>query len=170
LDPIRVVEADVEVDGKRVSRVESSLPRRGAVIDCSRCLVLPGNVNAHMHLYSALARGMPYRLDPPTNFVEILKRIWWRLDRSLDEESVRASALAGGMEALLWGTTAMLDHHASPNAIEGSLDLIAVSLEELGLRAVLCYEVSDRDGPERADAGVAENRRFVAAARERSLA
>ena len=130
--------------------------------DCSGCLILPGNVCAHTHLYSALARGMPYALEPPQNFVQILQRVWWRLDRALDDESVRASALVGGMEALLSGTTTLIDHHASPNAIDGSLDVIEGALGALGVRSVLCYETSDRDGPERAAAGVAENRRFLA--------
>ncbi len=87
--------------------------------------------------------------------------MWWRLDRALDEQTVRASALAGGLAALLAGTTTLVDHHASPNAIDGSLDVIAEALGELGLRSLLCYEVTDRDGPERARAGVAENRRFL---------
>jgi putative selenium metabolism protein SsnA len=108
---------------------------------------------------------MPFRLEPPTSFVEILQRVWWRLDRALDEESIRASALVGGMEALLSGTTSVVDHHASPNAIEGSLDVITGALESLGIRSVLCYEVTDRDGPERASAGIQENLRFAAAGR-----
>src|SRR6266516_861515 len=94
LDPPTVVDADVSVDADRIVALGPSVRRDGgATIDCSGCLVLPGNVNAHMHLYSALARGMPYRLPPPTNFVEILQRVWWRLDRALDEEAIRASAL-----------------------------------------------------------------------------
>ena len=104
---------------------------------------------------------MPYALEPPENFLQILQRIWWRLDRALDEESIRASALVGGMEALLSGTTTLVDHHASPNAIDGSLDVIADALGSLGVRSVLCYETSDRDGAERAAAGIAENRRFL---------
>jgi putative selenium metabolism protein SsnA len=133
----------------------------GARRDCSGCLIVAGNVCAHTHLYSALARGMPYRLPPPENFLQILQRIWWRLDRALDEETIRASALVGGMEALLSGTTTLVDHHASPNAIDGSLDVIAEALASLGVRSVLCYETSDRDGPERALAGVTENARFA---------
>jgi len=124
-------------------------------------LITPGNVCSHHHLYSALARGMPYHLAPPTNFTEILQRVWWRLDRALDASSVRASALRGGLEALLAGTTTIVDHHASPNFIEGSLDLIADALGDLGARSVLCYEVTDRDGPDRALAGVEENERFL---------
>ncbi|HEX4777166.1 MAG TPA: amidohydrolase family protein [Acidimicrobiia bacterium] len=156
LDPVRVERRDLHVADGRVV-----VDARGARRDCSGCLVLPGNVCAHTHLYSALARGMPYRLPPPETFVEILQRIWWRLDRALDEETVRASALVGGMEALLSGTTTLVDHHASPNAIDGSLDVIADELGSLGVRSVLCYETSDRDGDARALAGVAENARFA---------
>ena len=156
LDPLRVVEADLHVaDGRVAAEVG------GARRDCSGCLVVPGNTCAHTHLYSALARGMPYRLEPPESFLQILQRVWWRLDRALDEEGVRASALVGGMEALLAGTTTLVDHHASPSAIDGSLDVIEEALASLGVRCVLCYETSDRDGPERAQAGVAENRRFA---------
>jgi putative selenium metabolism protein SsnA len=113
---------------------------------------------------------MPYDLEPPEDFVQILQRVWWRLDRALDEDTIRASALVGGMEALLSGTTTLVDHHASPNAIDGSLDVVAEALGELGVRSVLCYETSDRDGPERARAGVAENRRFVQRVRDERLA
>ena len=123
--------------------------------------MIPGNVCAHHHLYSSLARGMPYGLDPPRNFVETLRRLWWRLDRALDDEAVWASAVVGGAVAILNGTTTVIDHHASPNAVDGSLDLIASVQTDLGVRSVLCYEVSDRDGPERADAGLEENRRFL---------
>lgn len=164
LDPPEVLEADVVLAGDRVQQVGSAPPgvRRR---DCSGALVLPGLVCAHTHLYSALSRGMPYRLTPPTNFPEILQRVWWRLDRALDPESVRLSALVGGVEALLAGTTTVVDHHASPNSIDGSLDVVADALETLGLRSVLGYEVSDRDGPAAARDGIAENARFLQAAR-----
>ncbi len=132
-------------------------------IDCSGCLIVPGNVCAHTHLYSALARGMPYHLGTPHSFMQILQRVWWRLDRALDETTIRASASAGGMEALLAGTTTLIDHHASPTAVDGSLDIVADALGSLGIRSVLCYETSDRDGPEIARAGLAENGRFLAA-------
>ena len=162
LDPPSVVTADVGIEDGVVT-VVGRAPEGATRIDCTGCLVVPGNVNAHMHLYSALARGMPYRLDPPEDFVKILQRVWWRLDRALDPDSIRASALAGGMDALLTGTTTVVDHHASPEAIDGSLDVIAQALADIGLRSVLCYEVTDRDGPERVMAGVEENRRFLKA-------
>ena len=160
LDPVVVELGDVAIEGGRIAAVGGrnvSPPAR----DCTGCVVIPGNVCAHTHLYSALARGMPYELEPPTSFLQILQRVWWRLDRALDESTVRASALVGGMEALLAGTTTLIDHHASPNAIDGSLDVIADALRTLGVRSVLCYETSDRDGPERSQAGLAENRRFL---------
>jgi putative selenium metabolism protein SsnA len=166
LDPPRVIEADVAIEGDRIVAFEDA-PQGATRRDCSGCLIVPGNVCAHTHLYSTLARGMPYLLPPPTNFLEILQRVWWRLDRALDEESIRASALVGGVEALRSGTTTLLDHHASPNAIDGSLDIIADALEELGLRSILCYEVTDRDGAQRALAGLQESGRFLR--EERSL-
>ena len=175
IDPVVIEHADIVVDGGRVASVgapAADLPVGAGRLDCTGCIVIPGNVCAHTHLYSALARGMPYALEPPRDFVEILRRVWWRLDRGLDEASVRASALVGGMEALLSGTTTVIDHHASPNAIDGSLDVIAEALGELGIRSVLAYEVTDRDGPDRAAAGIRENRRFAArvATREVPLA
>ena len=161
LDPVHIVDGDLWLDGGHIAPAGT-----GTRIDCGGVLVVPGNVCGHTHLYSALARGMPYSLDAPDDFLQILQRVWWRLDRALDEDSVRASALAGGMEALLSGTTTLVDHHASPNAIDGSLDVIADALEALGIRSVLCYETTDRDGPERARAGIDENRRFLGERRE----
>ena len=163
LAPPDVVRADVIVEAGRIVSVGGPVPAAAARLDCDGCLVVPGNVCAHTHLYSALARGMPYRLAPPRTFVEILRRVWWRLDRALDVRTIRASALVGGMEALLAGTTTLVDHHASPAAIDGSLDIVADALGTLGIRSVLCYETTDRDGSARARAGLAENRRFAAA-------
>jgi len=161
LDPPAVQTGSVLVQGGRVAGVGTFDSAGMAAVDVSGCLVVPGNVCAHHHLYSALARGMPYTLEPPENFVQILQRVWWRLDRALDDDMNRASALAGGADALLAGTTTIIDHHASPNAIEGSLDVYAEALDSLGVRSVLAYEVTDRDGPERSAAGIEENRRFL---------
>jgi cytosine/adenosine deaminase-related metal-dependent hydrolase len=123
----------------------------------------PGLVCAHHHLYSTLARGMPPPAATPTDFAEILERIWWRLDVALDLESIRWSALLGAVEALEAGTTAIVDHHASPSAIDGSLDVIAAACAEVGVRVLCAYEVTDRHGPEGAKAGLAENERFLRA-------
>ena len=118
-------------------------------------MILPGLVNAHTHLYSALARGMPGPRVPPRSFVEILERVWWRLDRALDAESVYMSGLVGAIEAALSGTTLLIDHHASPSFIRGSLEVLRRALEEVGLRSALCYEVTDRNGAEGRDLGMA---------------
>lgn len=160
LEPPQLLRSEVVVRNGRVAAVGIA-PEGIATHDCSGCLVVPGNVCAHHHLYSSLARGMPYRLEPPRTFVEILRRVWWRLDRALDDEAVQASAIVGGAVAVLNGTTTVIDHHASPNAVDGSLDRVASALADLGVRSVLCYEVTDRDGPDLADAGLEENRRFL---------
>jgi putative selenium metabolism protein SsnA len=97
----------------------------------------------------------------PADFTQILESLWWRLDRTLTLEDVRYSTLVCLIDAIRHGTTTLIDHHASPNAIKGSLDVIAEAVQEAGLRACLCYEVTDRDGPERAQAGIAENARFA---------
>ncbi len=165
LYPPEVTPADVLVEDGRIAAVGPEAARSLAgteVIDCRGCHVIPGNVCGHTHAYSALARGMPYSLEPPRDFVEILRRVWWRLDRALDEESIRASATVAAMEALLAGTTTLVDHHASPLAIDGSLDIIAEAFERLGIRSILAYETTDRDGAGCAQAGLDENRRFLA--------
>jgi putative selenium metabolism protein SsnA len=127
------------------------------VIEVKDKLLLPGLVNAHTHLYSTLARGMPAPDSPPRNFLEILEKIWWRLDRAVDEESIYYSALIGAIEAVRCGTTAIIDHHASPSFIRGSLQIIARALDDVGVRGVLCYEVTDRGGEKERDLGLQEN-------------
>jgi putative selenium metabolism protein SsnA len=122
---------------------------------------MPGNICAHTHFYGAFARGMAIPGSTPKDFPDILRKLWWPLDKSLQAEDVRASALVMLVDAIKHGTTTLIDHHASPNAIAGSLDLIAGAVSKAGLRAVLCYEVTDRDGPERARDGLAENLRFI---------
>ena len=160
LDPPRVEKTGLRIDGERiVERGPSLAPAAGEeVLDLEGALVLPGLVNAHTHLYSALARGMPGPAEPPRSFVEILEKVWWRLDRALDEESVYLSGLVGAIEAARSGTTVLFDHHASPSFIRGSLATLRRAVEEVGLRSVLCYETTDRNGLEGRDAGIAENR------------
>ena len=121
----------------------------------------PGLVCAHHHLYSALARGMPAPPRTPTGFMEILELIWWRLDRALDEDTIYWSAKLGALEALQRGCTAIVDHHESPNAIDGSLSIIADACAEVGVRVNCSYGVTDRHGPEGAASGLAENDRFL---------
>ncbi len=125
--------------------------------------VTPGLVCAHHHLYSALAPGMPAPPATPTRFIEILEQIWWRLDVALDLDMIRAGARLGALQALAAGTTAIVDHHESPNAIEGSLDVIAEACAEVGVRVSCSYGVTDRHGTAGRDAGLAENDRYLSA-------
>ena len=131
-------------------------------IDGDGKLAIPGLINAHTHLYSSLARGMSVSPFAPASFTEILEQLWWKLDKALDRASIRASALVGAMEAARCGVTTLIDHHASPNAIPKSLDLLKEeACDRLGLRGVFCYELTDRDGPERSAEGIEENLRFL---------
>ncbi len=120
-----------------------------------------GLVCAHHHLYSALARGMPAPPRSPGGFADILELVWWRLDRALDLEIIEWSAKLGALEALEAGCTAIIDHHESPNAIEGSLSVIAEACAEVGVRVNCAYGVTDRHGPDGAARGLAENDRFL---------
>jgi len=133
------------------------------IIDARGQLVLPGNICSHTHFYGMFARGMALRGEPPKNFVEILEKLWWRLDKALTLDDVRYSVLPALEDAIRSGTTCLIDHHASPNAIAGSLDVIAECAKQAGMRVACAYEVTDRDGAERAQAGIAENVRFIRA-------
>ena len=155
----------VLVSGGRIEAVGEGTPPEapGARrLDAAGCLLTPGLVNAHAHLYSSLARGMPLAEFSPTSFREILEQLWWKLDRVLNLEEVYWAALVGGLQHLRSGVTALFDHHASPSAIEGSLSAIKRAVvDELGLRADLCYEVTDRGGKAERDAGIRENVEFA---------
>lgn len=130
-------------------------------LDAGGSYVMPGNICAHTHFYGAFARGLAIPGLAPKDFPEILMKLWWPLDKSLRLEDIYASAMVMLVDAIRNGTTTLIDHHASPNAIDGSLDVIARAVEKTGLRAVLCYEVTDRDGLEKAQAGIQENVRFL---------
>ncbi|MCB9525815.1 MAG: amidohydrolase family protein [Myxococcales bacterium] len=143
-------------------------PVAGAVaVDCGGATLEPGRVCAHTHLYSGLASfGMPPPVKRPEHFIEILERIWWRLDRVLDAPALVAGARWAVAEALLAGTTTLIDHHESPNLIAGSLDLLAEVFDELGARGALCYGATERNGGlAEGRAGLAECARFVRANR-----
>jgi putative selenium metabolism protein SsnA len=137
--------------------MRESLPD-AEVVDCSGKIILPGFICAHHHFYSTMARGMAPPGEPASNFVEILQRLWWKLDKALSEEDITLSTQIPLIECIRNGTTTIIDHHASPSMRDGSLDLIEKAVREAGLRASLCYEVSDRNKP---GAGIAENERFI---------
>jgi len=141
-------------------RVAAAPPPGARVLPCASGDIAPGAVCAHTHLYSGLAPyGMPAPKPTPSNFLEILQRVWWRLDRALDGESLRASARDAVARALLAGTTTLVDHHESPAFVEGSLELLAEVCVELGARALLCYGATERNS------GLAEARRGLAECR-----
>lgn len=152
---------------KKIAPQKSFKGKYGKVIDASGKLVMPGFINAHMHFYSTFARGLG-KADPSKNFVEILNNLWWRLDKKLTNADSYYSAVIPLIDAVRHGTTTIIDHHASPFAITGSLAAVEKAARETGLRACLCYEVSDRDGQEKAKAGLDENSAFIEACAKRN--
>lgn len=165
--PNRILENHaIHIEGERIKRIgttKSLIEKypKARTLDAQGQYVMPGNICAHTHFYGAFARGLAIPGPAPRDFPEILKKLWWPLDRSLDAEAIRYSALVSLVDAIKHGTTTLIDHHASPNFIDGSLDIIAEAVDKSGLRGVLCYEVTDRDGLEKANAGINENTRFL---------
>jgi putative selenium metabolism protein SsnA len=166
-EPNRILEGQaIRIEGDQIAEIGSQdrlvteNPHLDQ-IDAHGQYVMPGNICAHTHFYGAFARGMAIPGPAPKDFPEILNKLWWPLDKSLNMGDVRASAEVMLVDAIKHGTTTLIDHHASPNAIDGSLDEIADAVDRTGLRSVLCYEVTDRDGKEKAQAGIDENMRFL---------
>jgi putative selenium metabolism protein SsnA len=163
-EPRVISEGAVAWAGDRVEAVGPAAEIRQRYADARQLdarggLILPGFINLHHHFYSALARG----LDPgivPANFGEVLEGLWWRLDRALDSDAVRISARLTLADCIRTGCTTVFDHHASPECLGGSLDVIADEVSRAGLSAVLCYEVSDRNDHQEAIAGIEENLDF----------
>ncbi|MCX5790045.1 MAG: putative aminohydrolase SsnA [Elusimicrobia bacterium] len=149
-------------DGK-ISRIAKASAFKGKykkVIDAAGKVVMPGFINAHMHFYSTMVRGLG-KAKPSKDFLEVLENLWWRLDKKLTLDDCYYSAILPLIDAVKRGTTTLIDHHASPFAARGSLDRIAEAVKLSGLRASLCYELSDRDGDKIADDGIAENVAFI---------
>lgn len=161
LHPPRLGVADVLVRGDRIVQVGGAMPEGLARVDVSGCLVTPAFTVAHTHLYMSLACGMPPPSKPPRTLTDTLQWVWWALDKALDDDLVHTSALVGAAMAAKAGAACVIDLHSSPRAIDGSLDRIEAALDEIGIRGVLSYETSDRDGRGRRDGGISENRRFL---------
>ncbi|MBR2783785.1 MAG: putative aminohydrolase SsnA [Firmicutes bacterium] len=156
----------VVTEGDRIREVgEYAALRRkypqAQLVDAHGGLIMPAFINVHSHIYSGLARGLSVKGYDPTNFLEILQGLWWTIDRKLDEESTLCSAYATILDGIRTGCTTIFDHHAGYGWIEGSLFTIATAVRELGVRACLCYEVSDRDGLKKRDAAIRENGDFI---------
>ena len=153
-------QGEILIEGSKISAVGASVkvPVGAKVVDAQGMVAMPGLINAHHHFYSSFARGFAPPGEPARNFVEILQRMWWKLDLALDPEAVRYSSLVALLEAIHTGCTTVIDHHASPSCTDGSLDIMEETFRQAGLSGCLCYETSDRNVP--AD-GVAENTRFI---------
>ncbi len=156
---------DVLINGSIIEKVGKDIGEGisvSEVIDGSGKTLIPGNVCAHHHYYSGLSRGMLISAGPQTDFIQVLKEWWWRLDRALDEEACYYSSLICSLDAIAAGTTTAIDHHASPEYISKSLSTIARGMEEVGIRGATCYEVTDRNGGmKEVEIGVEENVRFA---------
>jgi putative selenium metabolism protein SsnA len=163
LEPARVESGNLRVADGSIVAVGADVKSEPGdeVVDCGGAVLMPGLVNGHTHLYSALAAGMPAPPREPRNFHEILQLVWWRLDRAHDLESIEVSGQIGALAAIRCGTTTLIDHHASPNAIEGSLTALENGIAAVGCRGVLCYEVTDRNRPDEGEQGLAENERYA---------
>lgn len=161
--PCRVLEGQqLLLEGDRIARIAPLIEGPfDKVIDAAGKVVMPGLINAHMHFYSTLVRGLG-KAAPSADFMGVLRNLWWRLDRQLSLEDVEVSAEVMLLEAIRKGTTTLIDHHASPGAVRGSLDRIAAAVSRTGLRACLCYECSDRDGEVVLQHGLEENAAFLA--------
>jgi putative selenium metabolism protein SsnA len=161
-----IKECEILIEGGVIKKIE----KKGGVsqkypdeprVDAKNHFVMPGNICAHTHFYGAFARGLGIPGDAPDAFPAILEKLWWKLDKSLAAKDVEYSTKVCLLDAIKHGTTTLIDHHASPHAIAGSLDVIAESVLASGLRASLCYEVTDRDGKQLAEEGIKENIRFI---------
>ena len=156
----------VAMDGNKIVEVGDSDKLKSKysnaeVIDAKGAVVMPAFVNMHEHIYSALARGLNVKGYSATDFLTILDGMWWTLDRNLDNEFTKYSAIQTYIECVKNGVTTIFDHHASFGEIDGSLDAIEEAAREIGVRSCLCYEISDRDGMEKSKKSVLENSRFI---------
>ena len=156
---------DIVIDGSLIKEVGVNLTEKypnAQVKEMAGKIVMPGIVCSHNHFYSGLARGVLASIPPSPDFISILKNVWWRMDRALDEEAVYYSGLICSLEALKSGCSTVIDHHASPNFIKGSLNTLRKGFLQAGLRGMTCYEITDRNGGNKEmQAGAQENIEFA---------
>lgn len=159
---IVVAKGEIEAVGKGIGSDYPNETRR----DLSGKTVMPGLVCSHNHFYSGFARGITADIRPSTDFISQLQNLWWKLDRALDEESLYYSGIVCALESIKAGTTSVMDHHSSQSCITGSLSIIRKGFEEAGLRGVLCFEVTDRNGSGGMEEGIAENLAFIESSKD----
>ena len=169
MDPKRRVlkDAGVAIEDGRIVAVGpvddvSRSFRAEEVLDAKGCIVMPGLICGHTHLYGIALRGSALGVEPPSDFLQILQRVWWPVDEALTNEDAYATALAAGAESLLNGTTCYADTYSAPNAIEGSLDQIAMASNEVGIRGIISFEATERRNEREGARGLQENLRFIA--------
>ena len=153
----------IRIKGEKIAEIGSGTPAETSdqTIDASRCVMIPGLVTAHTHLYGILLRGANLNIEPPLNFVQILQRVWWPVDEALTLEDAKASALSASADMLRNGSTFFADTYSGPNSIEGSLDAIAEATRKVGIRAMLAFEMTERNEAGEAKRGLKENIRFA---------
>jgi 5-methylthioadenosine/S-adenosylhomocysteine deaminase len=159
------------VNGSRIAEISEGEPKFGAdtVIDASGCVVIPGLITAHTHLYGILLRGASLNIKPPTDFAQVLQRVWWPVDESLTIEDAYASALSASADMLRNGSTFYADTYSGPNSIEGSLEEIARATKEVGMRGIIAFEMTERNNPEEASRGFQEGVKFIHSCKKDSL-
>ncbi len=153
----------IKVHGSRIAEISEGEPKFSAdtIIDAAGCVVIPGLITAHTHLYGILLRGASLDIKPPTDFAQVLQRVWWPVDEALTIEDAYASALSAGADMLRNGSTLFADTYSGPHSIEGSLQEIARGTKEIGIRGILAFEMTERNNPEEANRGFQEGIKFI---------
>lgn len=161
-----VPDGAVAIDGTKICGVGRTEDLRkhfpeASFIDAKDGVILPAFINTHEHIYSAMARGLQIEGYAPQGFLDILDGLWWNIDRHLTNDLTYLSAMATYVECIKNGVTTIFDHHASFGEIKDSLFAIGQAAQEMGVRSCLCYEVSDRDGLDKARQAVLENEAWI---------
>ncbi len=159
-----IADGSVAVEDGRIISVKrgwSGKSKPEEVIDARGKIVMPGLVCSHTHLYGMLLRGAPLKIEPPSDFSQILQRVWWPMDEAMTKEDAYASALISCLEFIKTGTTLFADTFSGPNAISGALDKIATAVEQSGMRGILSFEATERHTHAEGSKGTKENERFI---------
>ncbi len=153
----------IKIEGNTIKDIGFGKPKGSAdtVIDASGCVIIPGLITAHTHLYGILLRGASLNIKPPTDFAQVLQRVWWPVDEALSVEDAYASALSASAEMLRNGSTLFADTYSGPNSIEGSLAAIAKGTREIGIRGIIAFEMTERNNPDEAERGLREGITFA---------